>query len=374
VTPPAPTDPGRRAPRFAETLSARADPTGFVRFDRFMEAALYDPELGYYTDPERTLGRAGDFYTAAHVAPTFAWAIGARLRAAWEQLGRPTPWRVVEVGPGDGTLAVDLVHYLEGHLPADATWEFELSDLSSRWEHRARERARSVAAEHIRVVGSGPRVPFVGAVVANEVLDAMPARRFRFTAGRWEEIGVRSNGDKLVEATRTAGTLPAGVNALASPDESAILEFAPGWSALLRMIADRLERGVAILVDYGHASAGERERSQGTLAAVRAHQDRPDPLADPGEADLSVFVDFTEVRATAARAGFSETAFRRQRDALGAWGYESLARDWIEAATEPTDRVRRQLASKKLLFGFESFYALELEAGLARPPASAGSS
>src|SRR5208283_6157400 len=98
----------------------------------------------------------------------------------------------------------------------------------------------------------------------------------------------------------------------------------------------------------------------GTLTAVRRHRFVDDPFAEPGTSDLSVFVNFTRVRAAAARAGLREVAFRRQAEALGEWGFPRLLEEAIRAAPSTEAEVRTRLAAKNLLFGFERFCALEL--------------
>jgi SAM-dependent MidA family methyltransferase len=98
----------------------------------------------------------------------------------------------------------------------------------------------------------------------------------------------------------------------------------------------------------------------GTLAAVRRHENVDDPFEEPGACDLSVFVNFTRIRAAAATAGFRELAFRSQAEALGAWGYPALLEEAVRSAPSAEAEVRLRLASKNLLFGFERFCALEL--------------
>jgi SAM-dependent MidA family methyltransferase len=100
----------------------------------------------------------------------------------------------------------------------------------------------------------------------------------------------------------------------------------------------------------------------GTLAAVRRHQVVHDPTSDPGSVDLSVFVNFTRLRAAAAAAGLQEVAFRRQAEALGAWGFQALLEEAVRSAPTPEAEVRVRLSAKNLLFGFDRFYAWELSA------------
>jgi SAM-dependent MidA family methyltransferase len=353
---------GTVPPPWLARLAERANAAGFLRFDRFMELALYDPEFGYYTRSREPFGRAGDFYTAAHVTPVFARTIAGHLRAVWGSLGRPRPFRVVELGPGDGTLAEELVRSLRGTLPADAVWEYEPREASAALRQRTVERVSAVASGPVRLAEAGAVEPFVGAFLGNEVLDALPARRLRFGGGTWREQGARVEEDRLVEAWSAADPLPAGVELPPDPVEGDWFEFAPATAGLLRDVADHLERGVALFLDYGTPEAPPPGQRSGSLASLRAHRSLEAPFSMPGDGDLSVFVPFGIVRAAARSAGLAEVAFGRQRERLGAWGYPSLDAEWRGETADPAESVRRGLASKQLLFGFEGFYALELAA------------
>ncbi|MCI4367457.1 MAG: SAM-dependent methyltransferase, partial [Thermoplasmata archaeon] len=122
--------------------------------------------------------------------------------------------------------------------------------------------------------------------------------------------------------------------------------------------------GAIVLLDYGAEELdGPWNGPHGTLAAVRGHQNAVDPFEAPGTCDLSAFVDFTRIRAAAARAGLKEVAYRRQAEALGAWGFERVLARTLARARGDEDAVRIRLAAKSLLFGFEGFRVLELGPG-----------
>ncbi len=344
-------------------LRAAADRSGELRFDRFMEIALYAPEGGYYARPDLTFDGGGDFYTAPAVAPLFGWAVAERLLAAWRLQGAPRRYRIVELGPGDGTLAGDILEHLGRRLgPAAGGFSYELADRSSPRAEAAYRRAAGRAGAI--ALGLPPRTgaatPFPGAVIANEVLDAFPCRRFVARGGRWFE--------RYVDVAAGVGTeRPVDRPDLPAPEEGAELEVADGAAGLVRSWADRLTDGLLLLLDYG-GPAGNGGRA--TLQSLRGHRTGRDLLEDPGRQDLSAWVDFPRIRAAARRAGFLEVAFRSQAEALTDWGLGDLARPWIAAAADPVERVRRHLAVKNLLFGFPNFQVLELAAGaLARASA-----
>jgi SAM-dependent MidA family methyltransferase len=351
-------------PELLRALRGAAGPDGSLPFDRFMEIALYHPTRGYYSRAGGPLGRSGDFYTAAHVAPLFGAAIGERILTAWKEAGRPTRFRVAELGPGDGTLALALLRHLGESLPKDARWEYVLVERSEALRARAAATASAETDGRISIRSQSEllfEAPFRGAILGNELLDAQPCRRFRFRSGRWHELFVRVRDLPLVEVEDDAVPSVPGPNMPSSAAEGALLEVSPVAEGLLRQAADQLQRGLLLFLDYG-AEEGRwtRHAGSGTLTAYRAHRVEPDPLASPGATDLSVFVNFTRLREVAARSGLRELRFRRQNEALGAWGYGALLERWLSDGTDDAERVRRQLASKNLLFGFEEFYAWEL--------------
>jgi SAM-dependent MidA family methyltransferase len=334
---------------------------GVLRWDRFVEIALYGPG-GFYDRAAPPLGRSGSFYTAAHTTPLFGASLAGRIAAERTRLGDGAPFRVVEVGPGDGTLAFDAAR----QLPADGPrWTWSFVETSSR--------LRAALAERIARDGAGLPVDFTfqdtvgangsfrGVIVANELLDALPFRRLVVRDGVWRELGVRAEGSGW--AWSELEDVP---NVLGEPlpiaEEGTRYDFGERAEGFVREAADALSAGAAVFLDFG-ASTEELVRAHpaGSLAAVRDH--RPvEPLDHPGTADLSAFVDFTRVRAAARRAGWTERAFRRQSEALGDWGFADRLEAAVAHAPTTAEGVRLRLQAKNLLFGFETFHVLELEA------------
>ena len=285
-------------------LRARCAAAGPMTLAEFMAEALGHPRHGYYMtrDP---FGRAGDFITAPEISQMFGELIGLWCAETWCQMGRPTPVRLIELGPGRGTLmhdalraaavlpdfraAVD-VHLVETSPVLTAAQAGTLAALGSgvQW-HRSFED-----------VPSGPYL-----LIANEFFDALPVRQFQRAEGGWHE--------RLVDWDEVEGRFrfvlsgwPSGVDGvppLLQAPIGAIVERCPAGDALAEAIAARLLRdgGVALLLDYGHAASGPAQGLGETLQAVRGHA-YADPLADPGEADLTAHVDCARM-AAAARAG-----------------------------------------------------------------------
>jgi len=336
-----------------------------------MDIALYGDGAGFYTREDSPFGRQGDFYTAAHASPLFGRAIAERIRSVAAALPDRAPLSVVELGPGDGTLGEGILQGLAGELALKPRLEYVLVERSATLLARAFDRVASAgeaAGIPVSAAGAvGADGPFSGVVVANELLDAQPARRLRWNGEAWEEAGLRWTGTEFVPATSPLeSTVPAPALPASAPP-GGVLEVSPMAEAIVREVADHLAAGLFLVLDYGmDESELLSGHPSGTLAAVRRHRVVDDPLADPGGADLSVFVNFTRVRAAARAAGLREIGFRRLAEALGAWGFPELLEAAIRSSPTAEVEVRTRLAAKNLLFGFDRFYALELA-----PPAPA---
>jgi SAM-dependent MidA family methyltransferase len=371
---PAPAAPPDLARRLIDEIDHAVDTTGFVPFDRFMDLALYAEDLGYYARATTPFGPTGDFYTAPRVHPLFGRSIGRHLASLLERLGTFGRLRIVELGPGDGTLAASILPELGPEGRARGSLEYVLVERSEALARTARERIEPLGRAlgvRVRTCESvGALGPFEGAVVANEFLDAQPARRLRWSGSSWSELGVRREGDRLVPA-EAALSSPIPGDPLSDPLEvGAIAEISPAAEAVVREIGDHLVRGSAIFLDYGMEEPELlRAHPRGTLAAVSGHRYVDDPLAHPGATDLSTFVNFTRIRAAAQRARLEERTYLSQAEVLGLWGFQELFDAELRSAGSSENEVRLRLAAKNLLFGFERFRVLELAApGTPRVP------
>ncbi|MGQ7792703.1 class I SAM-dependent methyltransferase [Faunimonas sp. B44] len=266
---------------------------GPITVANYMAICLGDPEHGYYAtrDP---LGAAGDFTTAPEISQMFGEIVGAWLAHAWALAGAPAAVRIVELGPGRGTLMADVLRVL-ARVPGLAAAPVHLVETSPALCARQREtlsgHAGSIAwHDRLEAVPEGPIL-----LVANEFFDALPIRQFVRARGAWRERMVG-----LGEGERLAFGIGPGMidTPLAAPD-GAILEVNPPAAAMMQAIAGRIARhgGAALVIDYGHAATAPGD----TLQAVRRHA-YCDPLEAPGESDLTAHVDF-QALAAAARAG-----------------------------------------------------------------------
>ena len=316
-----------------DRLEALIAETGPISVAQYMTACLHDPDGGYYaTRP--ALGPEGDFITAPLISQMFGELIGVWAAASWELMGRPGRFRLVEMGPGDGTLMSDLlraVRVAEGFLDAADIWLVEVSEPL-----RAKQRARLDGAIQWAdtldgVPGGAPLI-----LVANELLDCLPARQFVRTAVGWAEqvVGLDSKGRLAFGLAATpAGLLP--------PDapEGAVFEQSAAQAALGAALGRRIagDGGVALLIDYGRSEPGYGD----TLQALRRHE-KVDPLARPGEADLTVHADFPAVL-EAARGEGAATAIQTQALFLAKMGVGARTEALLRAQPDRSASLGRQL-------------------------------
>ena len=271
--------------------------SGPISVARFMDLVLHHPEHGYYArrDP---LGKGGDFTTAPEISQAFGEIIGLWLAESWRLLGAPAPVRLVELGPGRGTLMADVLRVARRMPGFEAAVRVHLIERSERL--RARQR-QTLAGIDVTWHDDFAEVPD-GALflIANEFLDALPIHQLVRTQAGWVErlVGCDQKGHLTFTLAPEPSPLAARLPMNLAP--GTIAEVAPARENLAQQIGARLaaDGGVALLIDYGAWTDGP---AGDTLQAVRGH--RPwEPLEAPGEADLSSQVDFW-VLAEAAAAG-----------------------------------------------------------------------
>ena len=348
-----------------DRLRAQIAQDGPISVAEYFTRCLHDPRDGYYaTRP--ALGEGGDFLTAPGVSQMFGELIGLWILETWTRMGRPSPVRLVEMGPGDGTLISDILRaarLLPEFLEAADLWLVEVSPPL-----RVAQAARLAPltpnwADRLEAVPAG--APLI--LVANEVLDCLPAHQFVRTEGGWAErmVGLGDQGE-LAFGLKPLGPPPVGEAArmgrwgeqthlgqLPPPSPSAtppprgeglepgtVVESSPAQAALGSEVGHRVARdgGVALLIDYGRDTPGAGD----TLQALKAHTKVP-PLAEPGQADLTVWADFPAVLAAAVEAGAAAGPIWTQGAFLQALGIEARAQALAATRPDQAAKLARQL-------------------------------
>jgi NADH dehydrogenase [ubiquinone] 1 alpha subcomplex assembly factor 7 len=279
-----------------EKIAALIRAHGPITVADYMAMCLADPEHGYYMRRE-PFGRTGDFITAPEISQIFGELIGLWAVAVWEMMGGPRRFVFAELGPGRGTLMADMLRTAKIKPDFLRAAEVHLVEISPRLREIQRDTLAPAGLPvhwHASVddLPPGPAI-----VIANEFFDALPIRQFQWLDKRWNErmVGLSKNGG-LAFGLMPVEQRPAGVPL---PD-GAIIEASPAAKAAMASLAARLKRhgGAALIVDYGAAEPG----TGSTLQSVREHK-YDDPLAAPGEADVTAHVDFAALARAASGGG-----------------------------------------------------------------------
>jgi len=321
----------------ARMMERRRD-AGRLSFAEFMEMALYEPGLGYYSAGLAKLGEAGDFVTAPELGDLFARCLARQAGAIGATLG--DGWELLEIGAGSGRLAADLLNALaseEGSAPARYRILERSADLRALQAHTLAERAPQ-HADRVRWLDAPPAEPWQGLLLANEVLDALAVERFRVTGEGLAQLGVRLGDDGLEWEQWPAGAaLAEHVTHLQARLEAPLAEGYTSETCLLlepwlRSVTDSMSRGVALFVDYGYPRDVyyHPDRCEGTLVCAYRHRAHFDPFFWPGLQDLSAFVDFTALAEAADAAGLAVAGYAPQHLFLLGCGLEELLCDLPE--------------------------------------------
>lgn len=381
--------PGASDPILLERIRREIETGGPLTFARFMEIALYDPERGYYRTAVERPGRAGDFLTAPDLHPVFGATMARQLDEVWRRLGEPARFVVREYGPGSGSLALAALRALAGEGPFGSVARSPGLWAAIRYvpvEVNAHRRADLAARFEGARLGDriepdlAPDRPEVGAVIANEFLDALPVHRVATIDGRLRELLVDWQDGGLVEVT-SEPTTPALASRL--DDEGIVLpegargEICLTLGAWIDEVAAVLERGAAIVIDYGHRAAelyGPR-RPAGTLLAYAGHRVHDDWRIAVGRQDLTAHVDVSAIERRAGEDGLDVLGVTTQAEFLVGAGAESLVEAVrADPATSFDDWTALRSAVARLLDPrtLGGFQVIVLGRGLAPEPPLSG--
>jgi len=268
---------------------------GWLSFARYMELALHEPGLGYYSRGDRQFGAGGDFITAPELGSLFGRTLARQVKELGEN-------QILELGAGSGALAETLLNEL--------ACEYLILETGSA----LRGRQASRLGNRVKFLESLPE-RFRGVVIANEVVDAMPVH-----ALAWRSEGIMERGvcKQLIWQERPAsGRLleEAKTIQVPIPYESEIGLAGRAW---MRTLADRLEQGVILVVDYGFPRHEyyHPQRSMGTLMCHTRHRAHGDPFLQPGEQDITAHVEFSALARAAREAGLEVLGYAAQAQFL----------------------------------------------------------
>lgn len=313
---------------------------GPVPFSQVVDLALYDPDHGFYARGGAA-GRRGDFITSPEVGPLFGAVVARALDRWWDELGQPDPYVVVEAGAGAGTLALSVLAARPRCAPALRYLLVERS--AALRERQAEHLALAEPSTALGVAGCGdgpvvaslaelPSVPFVGVVLANELLDNLAFDLAVRVAGGWDEVRVGLDDDGSLRR-----------HAVAAPDElvrtlSQLVPDAPVGTvvpvqrhaaAWVTEAVGLVERGRVVVVDYAVAATSELldREPESWLRTFKGHERMGDPLLDLGQADITVDVCLDQIE----RAAGPVTSLSTQAGWLAAHGIDELVEEGRQA-------------------------------------------
>jgi SAM-dependent MidA family methyltransferase len=302
---------------------------GWIGFARFMELALYEPGLGYYSAGAHKLGAAGDFVTAPEVAPVFSRCVARQCAEVLTALGGGD---ILEFGAGSGAMAAEVLEEIAQReaLPS----RYCILDVSADLRERQQATLAQACPQLANRVAWLDRLPesFTGVMLANEVLDAMPVERFAIRGGAVNALGVTWQLGRLEwSEARASWALETAVRDIerdiggALPDGfvSEVNLTLPKW---FHGIARELTRGVLLAIDYGlpRREYYAAERRTGTMLCHYRHRFHEDPFARLGLQDIGAWVDFSAAAAAAQAAGLEVAGYTTQTHFLIGCGIASF--------------------------------------------------
>jgi SAM-dependent MidA family methyltransferase len=353
-----------------ETIRAA---NGWVPFDDYLRIVQYAPGLGYYSAGSHKIGVEGDFTTAPELSPLFGRCVAQQSAQVLERCGGD----VLELGAGSGVLAASLLQSLQDleRLPE----HYFILEISADLRERQRRRLMRLPHglyERVRWLDSLPNPPIRGLFIANEVIDALPFKRFAIAeTGAVLERGVAVSDELILrEGDRAAGdSLRSEVMRVGG---ASVHEWPAGYSSevclmvgpWIASLATSLARGAMLLIDYGYTRREyyHPQRWRGTLRCHFQHRAHDDALLYPGLQDISAWVDFTRVAEGADAAGLEVAGFCTQTAFLLANGIEQA----LAAERDPLEHAKLASQARVLLLPGEmgeAFKVMALTRGLTEP-------
>jgi SAM-dependent MidA family methyltransferase len=359
--------------RIAEEIRQR----GPISFSRYMEMCLYEPGLGYYAREREQFGKAGDFYTSSDVHAVFGRLLARQFDEMWRAMGAPPQIEIVELGPGRGLFAQDVLDWA-----AKKFWDFRdaltyrLVEASPGLRDRLQTRfADRISIGKVSVHGTLEELPpwsDASIMFGNEFFDALPVEvvsdrgelRIGYENGRFVETFVSASAEELEYLDRYA----------VHPDEGERVEARISDEPYMRRIADRVQQGFVVLIDYGYTReellAG---RHRGTVKALRQHAISDTPYEAPGEQDITAHVNFTALHEIGQTAGLEHAALVTQAQFLMGIGEPNQFGDAFEEVKVPQEHAKVALQLKHLVMpeGMgEAFDVLVMKRGVDKEKAA----
>ncbi|GAX89884.1 class I SAM-dependent methyltransferase [Effusibacillus lacus] len=312
---------------------------GRITFAEYMAEALYHPMLGYYNRPEMTIGEQGDFFTSPMVHPVFGHCVGRQIYQLWLEMGSPSSFTLLEMGAGTGALARDLLQEwdrLQANEPAansgPVALRYVIVEQSPVLRGRQRETASETGKGRIEWHATLQEVPgygsLEGVILSNELFDALPYHRLVMDKGRLLERYVTLEEDGSfaeVTAPLSDERLPLLLDEQIREglEEGDRLVLSPAAGKVIREMADALNKGYVLTIDYGNLSPDVHWQSarSGGIRCYYKQTLNHDPYTRVGEQDITADVDFSYLQREGGQVGLETVRFSTQSDFLENFGF-----------------------------------------------------
>lgn len=365
-------------PSIALELKDRIEERGRITFEEFMDTALYHPEYGYYTSKKARIGKEGDYYTSSDVHRAFGVCIMRQIEEMNLILNH-SPLNVVEVGAGKGLLCADILLSAREKSPTlFKNIKYFIVEKSPDFIERQKM--------HIEELGLLDKVSWVpeikeglsgsiGIVLSNELIDAFPVHKVRYSNGLWNEIyvtlknGILTEKEDSISDQRLADFLTGLEGSFDDGYTTEVNLKAIDW---IKDVGNGLQKGFVITIDYGYPRKElySAERNRGTLMCYFRHQASEDPYLNIGEQDITTHIDFTSLAEAGKTAGLEVAGFTDQSYFLMGCGIEEEFQQLEAINAKNIDAFKNNIALKKLLMpgGMGStFKVLIQQKGMERP-------
>lgn len=342
--------------QLCEAIAAQitSSPQQRITFAQYMDLVLYHPQHGYYATKALDIGSEGDFFTSPHLGADFGEMLAEQFVQMWEILGRPKLFTLVEMGAGQGILAVDIFKYVQQHYPEFfAALEYIIVEKSTALRQLQQQRFHRLPLKWCSL-DEIPTTSITGCCFSNELVDAFPVHQFILESGQLQEIYVTTQ-DRVsfaevigeLSTSRLAeyfGLIEIELSSSAYPNgyRSEVNLAALDW---LSMVASKLQRGYLLTIDYGYPAKRyyNPRRSQGTLQCYYQHRHHDNPYIYVGRQDITAHVSFTALEVWGKNCGLERWGFTQQGLFLMALGLG----DRLAAVSSTTNQSIQQLLRRR---------------------------
>jgi SAM-dependent MidA family methyltransferase len=326
-------------PELVAAIASEIAASGPIPFVRFMELALYHPQFGYYMRspelPQERIGWRGDFYTSSDVHPVLGQALAKQAEQMYRLLGQPHPFTIVEMGPGKGLLANQILATCEHRYRSFFQHlRYVLVDRSPAMRELQRRNLapwldRAALLTWVDDLANVAPQGLTGLFFSNELVDSFPVHRVQVTAQGIEELWVDYRDGRFVECLR-----PLSSDTLAHRLRRVGADWPEGYrteinlraSEWMKHVAQHLDRGFVLTIDYGHTAQDlyRSDRKHGTFLCYFRQSIREDPFRRVGEQDMTAHVDFSSLVETGEGHKLQTTGFTNQMSFLMGLGVEQM--------------------------------------------------